>query len=86
MQYYVRELHDKQAILIAEDGHLLSTFDCVDDAVAICIVHCRVAPLWIEWYREASVQGVDNDCIQQTLAQYFKTRSYNTAVQLASYR
>lgn len=52
MQYYVRELFDKRALLIAEDGYPLAGFDNVTDAVSGCIVHCRVAPIWIEWFSE----------------------------------
>lgn len=52
MQYYVRELNDSRAVLIAEDGYPLSTFASVSDAVATCIVECRVAPLWVEWHRD----------------------------------
>lgn len=83
MQYYVRELCDQRAVLIAEDGYPLSTFDTVDDAVATCIIDCRVAPLWIEWHRDASihgskygsvVQGIDGDCIKQALARHCNTR------------
>lgn len=73
MQYYVRELADKRALLIAEDGYALSTFNTVDEAVAVCIIDCRVAPLWIEWHR-ATVQSIDSDCVQQALSQHFKIR------------
>lgn len=72
MHYYVRELRDKQAVLIAEDGYPLSTFVDVNEAVATCIVHCRTAPLWIEWHRDAAVQGVDSDCVSTALARHFR--------------
>ncbi len=70
MQYFVRENIDKRAMLIAEDGHALSVFDSVDEAVATCIVECRVAPLWIEWSEAAAVECIDNDCVQQALSRH----------------
>ena len=70
MQYYVREQQDKTALLIAEDGHPLSTFDCVDEAVATCIIECLVAPMWIEWHLEAKVEGIDRDRVYQALARH----------------
>lgn len=72
MQYYVRELDDRRAVLIAEDGYPLSTFDNVDEAVATCITDCRVAPLWIEWYADTSVQTRSNERFPQTLCRYFR--------------
>ena len=78
MQYYVRELFDQRAVLIAEDGYPLSTFDSVDDAVATCIIDCRVAPLWIEWHRDTSVQSIDGDCIRQALARHCNPRLVET--------
>lgn len=66
MQYFVRELADDRAVLIAEDGHPLSTFASVDDAVATCIVECRVAPLWIEWHGDSRVD--DDHRLAHTLS------------------
>lgn len=74
MHYFVRELVDKRAVLIAEDGYPLSVFANVNEAVATCIVDCLTAPLWIEWHRDASVQSVDSDCISAALAQHFRFR------------
>ena len=72
MHYYVKEQPNNQAILIAEDGYPLSTFDSVDDAVAVCIIECRVAPLWIEWSSAPAVKVVDGDCVQQALSNHCK--------------
>ena len=91
MQYFVRELNDGRALLIAEDGYPLSRCDSVDDAVATCIIHCRVAPLWIEWRRDftanknrAGVQGVDRDQIQQALARHCKPKVFADATRLSA--
>lgn len=72
MHYYVRELSDKRAVLIAEDGYPLSTFANVNEAVATCIVDCRTAPLWIEWHRDTPVQGIDSNCVTAALAQHYR--------------
>lgn len=74
MQYYVRELADNRAVLIAEDGYPLSIFSNVDEAVAVCIIDCLIAPLWIEWHRDATVEGIDKDCVQKALSHHFKFR------------
>ena len=84
MQYFVRELADSRAVLVAEDGYPLSTFANVEAAVATCIIDCRIAPLWIEWYADTSVQGIDNDCVQQALAQHFKIRGLKSAQRAAA--
>ena len=84
MQYYVRELNDRRALLIAEDGYPLSLCACVDDAVATSIIHCRVAPLWIEWHEEHSVQGVDGDDVRQALAWHCKPKAFPVSTQLAA--
>lgn len=74
MHYFVRELVDKRAVLIAEDGYPLSVFPNVNEAVATCIVDCLTAPLWIEWHRDATVQSVDCDRVSAALAQHFRFR------------
>ncbi len=74
MQYYIRQLPDERALLIAEDGYPLSRFDSVDDAVATCIVECRVVPLWIEWYDNGAIQSIDGDCVHYALNRHFRGR------------
>ena len=44
MRYFVKEWYDKTASLIAEDGHILETYQSSEEAVNACIIHCRVEP------------------------------------------
>ena len=48
MDYYVKELSNKHAVLMAADGHQLAEFTTVDEAVCACHVDCRVSPLYVE--------------------------------------
>ena len=50
MNYYVKELADKSAILVAEDGFELEVFPSVRVAIAACCKECLVWPLWVEHY------------------------------------
>lgn len=79
MHYFVRELVDKRAVLIAEDGYPLSVFANVNEAVATCIVDCLTAPLWIEWHRESRVQSAGREEAPASLAQHFRLRRPATA-------
>lgn len=81
MQYYIRELCDGRALLIAEDGYPLSTFNTVDDAVAQCITHCRVAPIWIEWFRQSPTFSRDGAAIN--LAKYRRAEEVFPPLSLA---
>ncbi|WP_101758667.1 hypothetical protein [Oceanicoccus sp. KOV_DT_Chl] len=47
MQYSIREWDNGKASLVAEDGHVLSTFDNTDDAIFACVKDCRTVPLFI---------------------------------------
>jgi len=48
MNYYVRELTDKCAVLVAEDGYELDYFPSVQVAVCACKEGCHATPLYIE--------------------------------------
>ncbi len=48
MQYMIREWGNGEASLVAEDGHVLSTFDNTDDAILACVRDCLTVPLFIE--------------------------------------
>lgn len=48
MEYYVKELRDHRAILIAEDGYELGEFPSVQVAVSTCCEECGMSPLYIE--------------------------------------
>jgi len=50
MKYYIKEWPDQTASLIAEDGHSLDTFSCIDEASDVCIEECLVEPIRIERY------------------------------------
>lgn len=50
MNYYVKELADKKAILVAEDGYELEVFPSVKVAIDACCRECLVRPLWVESY------------------------------------
>ena len=57
MDYYVKELADNRALLIAEDGYALGEFPSVNLAVITCREQCQVIPLYIE--RHYSYLGND---------------------------
>lgn len=48
MNYFVKELADKSAILVAIDGYELAAFPSVEVAINTCREECLVRPLWIE--------------------------------------
>ena len=48
MNYYVRELTNKRAVLVAEDGYELGEFPSALVAVSACWEHCHAGPLYIE--------------------------------------
>ena len=48
MQYSIHEWDNGKASLIAEDGHVLSTFDSTDEAIVACVNDCRTVPLYIK--------------------------------------
>lgn len=48
MNYYVRELANKCAILVAEDGYELGEYPSVRVAVSACLEECYANPLYIE--------------------------------------
>ena len=48
MQYYVKEWPDRTATLVAEDGHDLTTFPSLEQAVMACRLWCHVNPQRIE--------------------------------------
>lgn len=48
MNYYVKELADKSAILMSEDGYELASYPSVKIAIAACCEECLVAPQHIE--------------------------------------
>ena len=48
MNYFVKELADHRAILVAEDGCVLAEFASVENAVINCAEQCGVCPMFIE--------------------------------------
>lgn len=48
MNYYVKEMSDKSAILMASDGYELAVFPTTDAAVTACVEGCLVQPLYVE--------------------------------------
>ncbi len=48
MKYYVKELTNKRAILVAEDGYEIGEFPSVRVAVSACQEDCNARPLYIE--------------------------------------
>lgn len=48
MNYYVREMTDKSAVLVAEDGYELGSFPSVKIAVSVCVEECQSSPLYVE--------------------------------------
>lgn len=48
MDYYVKELADQSAMLIAADGHVLEVFPSTAAAVAACESGCLVKPLFVQ--------------------------------------
>lgn len=64
MQYHIREWGNQSASLIAEDGHTLSHFATVEDALEACVEDCLVEPEFIEsygTYLESSPLDYDGD-------------------------
>ena len=57
MDYYVKELADKRAVLIAEDGYSLGEFSSVNLAVLPCREECHVVPSYIERHYSYLGQG-----------------------------
>jgi hypothetical protein len=67
MNYYVKELTDKRAILVAEDGYTLGEFPTVMAAFATCCEECNVRPLYIERhysYLESSPEDFDTSFLE----------------------
>ena len=48
MDYYVKELANRKAVLVAVDGYELGEFPNVDAAVTACEVGCMVRPLYVQ--------------------------------------
>ena len=48
MQYHIKEWANMSASLVAEDGHILNTFESAEDAIDACINQCLVTPAYIE--------------------------------------
>lgn len=48
MNYFVKELANKRAVLVAEDGYVLGEFPTISVAVSICREGCHTNPLYIE--------------------------------------
>jgi hypothetical protein len=51
MDYYVKELANRKAVLVAVDGYELGEFPTVDAAVTACEVGCMVRPLYVQQHR-----------------------------------
>jgi len=51
MNYFIRELSDKRAILVAEDGYELGEFPTVSVAISVCKKDCHTIPMYIERHR-----------------------------------
>ena len=48
MNYYVKELTNKRAILVAEDGYELGEYPSVSVAISAWREECHASPLYIE--------------------------------------
>lgn len=48
MDYYVKELANKTAVLVAVDGYELGEFPTVEAAVTACELGCMVKPLYVQ--------------------------------------
>lgn len=48
MNYYVKELTNRRAILVAEDGYELGNYPSVSVAISACWKECHARPLYIE--------------------------------------
>lgn len=48
VNYYVKALTDKRAILVSEDGYQLAEYATVEVAVSACLAECLVRPTCIE--------------------------------------
>lgn len=48
MNYYVKELTNRRAILVAEDGYELGNYPSVSVAISACWKECDARPLYIE--------------------------------------
>ena len=68
MNYYVKELTNKCAILVAEDGYELGEFPSVRVAVYACLEDCNTRPLYIERhysYLESSPLDFESSYIEK---------------------
>jgi len=50
VDYYVKELADKRAVLVAEDGYTLGEFPSVSVAYLTCCEECHAKPSYVEHY------------------------------------